>query len=68
VFSETSGVTRAMRCNDPEDIRPCYRCEDISETRVPQPYMVEAVVVYTIPLIFANPFVTVFFLEFLETA
>jgi hypothetical protein len=40
MFSETSGLTRATWCNTSEDIRHCYRREDIPEDGVLRPYTV----------------------------
>jgi hypothetical protein len=34
MFSETSGLTIATWCNIPEDIRHCYRRQDIPEDGV----------------------------------
>jgi hypothetical protein len=39
MFSQTLGLTTATQCNTPEDIRYCYRRENIPEDRVLQPYM-----------------------------
>jgi hypothetical protein len=40
MFSETSGVTRATRCNIAGDIRHSYRRENISEDSLLWPYII----------------------------
>jgi hypothetical protein len=39
MFYKTLDLTTATRCNTPEDIRHCYRRENIPEDSVLQPYM-----------------------------